>query len=152
MVRLSHIPIPLQNEDNAVSQKLHKIEVSPSFLELADGLESTVKVTSWSLKRASLITVMKISIIILYTKNYKALYGIYGSNKWHMEAAIISYWIYGKVERNFNTNNEKYNWIESNFTLTVVDIIFVQLLSLWRQMKQQRIHLKTYVRTHTTHA
>ncbi|XP_069675843.1 glutamate receptor ionotropic, delta-2-like [Periplaneta americana] len=32
-----------KNEDNAVSQKLHKIEVSPSFLELADGLESTVK-------------------------------------------------------------------------------------------------------------
>ncbi|XP_023719273.1 uncharacterized protein LOC111870865 isoform X5 [Cryptotermes secundus] len=32
-----------KNEDNAVSRKLHKIEVSPSFLELADGLESTVK-------------------------------------------------------------------------------------------------------------
>jgi hypothetical protein len=41
----SHIPIISQNEDNAVSRKLHKIEVSPSFLELADGLESTVKVT-----------------------------------------------------------------------------------------------------------
>lgn len=45
MAILSHIKITSQNEDNAVSRKLHKIEVSPSFLELADGLESTVKVT-----------------------------------------------------------------------------------------------------------
>jgi hypothetical protein len=88
MAILSHIPIFLQNEDNAVSQKLHKIEVSPSFLELADGLESTVKVTTGSLRRASLTTVIKTSNIILYTKNYKALYGIYGGNKWHMEAGI----------------------------------------------------------------
>lgn len=88
MAILSHIPILLQNEDNAVSQKLHKIEVSPSFLELADGLESTVKVTSSSLRRTSLTTVIKTSNIILYTKNYKALYGIYGSNKWHTEAGI----------------------------------------------------------------
>ncbi|PSN37280.1 Ionotropic receptor 195 [Blattella germanica] len=32
-----------KNEDNFVSRKLHQIEVSPSFLELPDGLESTVK-------------------------------------------------------------------------------------------------------------
>ncbi|KDR19428.1 hypothetical protein L798_06202 [Zootermopsis nevadensis] len=43
MSYFSHIPTALQNEDNAVSRMLHKIEVSPSFLELADGLESTVK-------------------------------------------------------------------------------------------------------------
>jgi hypothetical protein len=99
MPYFSHIPTVLQNEDNAVSRMLHKIEVSPSFLELADGLESTVKVKILKTKNTfSCSIIVKTSIF----KDQKlAVTDIIRRMTFSTRGC-------GNVDRNCNTDNTKY--------------------------------------------